>query len=73
MLPSRAGKYSSQDGAKPVAGTGSVADQIDAPGDEQAQVSANLVAAADWLQVPPHPGLVGDDCRVSGVCFPSPR
>ncbi|GKV71209.1 hypothetical protein NCCP2145_05900 [Pseudarthrobacter sp. NCCP-2145] len=28
-----------------------------------------MVAAADGLQIPSHPGLVGDDCRVFGVCF----
>lgn len=31
-----------------------------------------MVAAADGLEVPPHPCLVGDDAGVFGVCFPVP-
>lgn len=51
----------------------SVANQIGAPGDGQSQIGADLAAAADGLEVPAHPGVVGDDSGVLATVFPSPR
>ena len=64
------GEELQQSGSEPVEGSGPVRDQVGAVRGQQPQLSADLVPGPQRLQVPTHPGLVGDDRGVFRVGLP---